>query len=212
MKYRVKAYKPQSFIVCLALSLFFCLFGVGMGIMLSKYDSLSEMFYEQGMALIGGVFFGGVGTLLLGTAFLPPKKLKGYLKEIKQFEGKNMLVFIEYQYTKDGNTGAGWTHSCFIDDISELKEGEFYNIYVKEFNHEIKYIEKTLDENLDYGKSTLEQGLDFTILFMGLFMVFMLAMCIAGLIFYPKYAIVYILVGIVPLYVIIRLSRMYRGR
>ena len=210
MKYKVKEVNPQPMIVCIMICLFFILFSSVIAYsILQNYTTLDDLIVNHGLELFPVAVFGIIGISLLLFAFFPPKRIKGFLKEIKEEDGKKIYSFEEHEITSNGEKEVGFTHRLIINDIDGLKEGNYYDIYVKEFNHEVKYIDPNSNSDFKLAKSTTETGIKITLMIAMLFFVLLLSLCILGIIKFTKFIYVYIPLGIIAVIALIKLKGMF---
>lgn len=167
--------------------------------------SFIEILENFGIELIFSIIFFGIGTCFVYFLFKTPKKYKVKLvnKKIETYNGEQItyMEFMEFELPKaqKGNSNC-YSYSCYTKGENDLIVGNDYVLRIKQFNWEPKFVEK-LDScfknkiafNLP-NRTLTPIFLIFGLIFFGL-----LCLCILGIITYPKYMHIYVLVGIFSL-------------
>lgn len=167
--------------------------------------SFIEIVENFGIELIFSFVFSVLGICFVYFLFKPPKKYKVKLvnKKIETYNGEQItyMEFIEFGLPKEQKESSDcYSYSCYTKGENDLIVGNDYVLRVKQFNWEPKFVEK-LDSCFKNKIAFNLPNMTLTpiSLILGLIFFGVLCLCILGIITYPEYIYIYVLVGIFSL-------------
>lgn len=206
MRVYVKKENKNTMIPGIIVTIVFLLVSSWVFITAIKSDkSFIEIVENFGIELIFSFVFSVLGICFVYFLFKPPKKYKVKLvnKKIETYNGEQItyMEFIEFGLPKEQKESSDcYSYSCYTKGENDLIVGNDYVLRVKQFNWEPKFVEK-LDSCFKNKIAFNLPNMTLTpiSLILGLIFFGVLCLCILGIITYPEYIYIYVLVGIFSL-------------
>lgn len=194
MKVYVRKEDCQSFIPALFLTFLFFAISIFVFISMLSADSFMEGLSKVGIAFPFAILFFCFASFFLYSFIKKPKKYTAKLVSKKKdtYKGENItcMVFQVFKKKEREDDFISNEYRCFTYDDNPFVVNQNYNIFIKEFNWQIKRVESREDNDII---SVPNSSMWLVFLSIGFIIVFNLLLGILGLMYYKEYSIYYIL-------------------
>lgn len=197
MKVYVKKGDCQSVFLGIVFMFFFLICSIVVFIKMFTYSNFVEALVHVGIAFIFALIFFVVGLGLLYSLLKRPKKYSEKLvsKMVDKYNGKD-IVYMEFGVFKSNERYDDLvpeSYKCFTYDDNDLVINNFYDIYIKEFNWQVKSVyKKTSNDIAKVPNSTMVPVFVAVVMIM----IFDMLLGILGMFYYHEYNNLYI-VGLI---------------
>ena len=175
------------------------------------YRTWAEWFSKCAVMIPFFIIFLGGTVFFIVMIFKRPKKFNAILLEKKiNKEGILELFFEVKGYQKQ-------YLSCLVEKDNDFNVGEYYLLTIKEVFEMILYIEdnnneKSNDTSFERIINHKDFPLYFGVLAVEFVLLFLIVLCIIGLILYPKYFYIYIIVAIILILTLFRVYILFKDK
>lgn len=174
---------------------FFLVFSIAiffhMASTINSTGSFLKALEEVNIGLLVSILFFICGIGMLFTLFKKPKRYSAKLisKNEECYQDKNVTSMIFELWAKENDSNK--TCECFTYEQNELVVGKTYDVYVKEFNWEIRKVDCSVKNDIKTLPS--QSPLLFCFILIQLILGFDISLGILGIIYYKKYFVVYVI-------------------
>ena len=204
MKVYVKKSDKNTMIPGIIVTIVFLSFSIGMFIsVITSGKSFNDVLAAAGILLIAAIMFFGFGMFFVYALFKRPKGYKAKLinKISETYNGKQ-ITYMEFQTQKEQEQEEDFIpsdYNCYTIGENNLIVGNDYSLKVKEINWEPKFVEEISNSSEKTKNKVADKVPNMTMtpifLAVGVFFGGDVLFAILGIIKYPQYTYIYMLVG-----------------
>ena len=199
--------KKSSMLFGIGFILFFLSISISVFItVFFRSKSSIENVLSYGIELLFAIVFFITSIYLIFALFKKPEGYKVVLveKKVQVYKGKT-ITYMKFNQASGFETinkkkKRKWTdYACYTKGENDFIVNNTYILMIKEFDHNPRYICEINDGKIKYKEDTIKDYLA-SINYLWLIIKFILGgeviLCIIGLIKYPQYAAIYIIIGV----------------
>ena len=205
MRVYVKKEDKISMIPIIIVTITFLSFSIGVFIsVITSGKSFIDVLASFGITLLFAIIFFGFGMCFVYTLIKKPKEYRAKLvnKKNETYNGKQ-ITYMEFNTQKEREQEEDFiftNYRCYTIGENNLIVGNDYSLRIKEFNWKPKYVEE-INNFYEKRKNKIankvpNMTMPSAFFLINLIFAGVLFFCILGIIMYPEYAHIYLLVGI----------------
>lgn len=205
MRVYVKKEDKISMIPIIIVTITFLSFSIGVFIsVITSGKSFIDVLASFGITLLFAIIFFGFGMCFVYTLIKKPKEYRAKLvnKKNETYNGKQ-ITYMEFNTQKEREQEEDFistNYRCYTIGENNLIVGNDYSLRIKEFNWKPKYVEE-INNFYEKRKNKIANKVPNMTMPSSFFLIYLifaglLFFCILGIIMYPEYTYIYILVGI----------------